>query len=252
MTEMPRPPWQRPPSKRAAKAPLSREAIVDAALALLDREGGAAVSMRRVAVELNTGPASLYAHVNDKEELENLLFDRIAAEVPVPVPDPSRWREQVKQLLTDQADVFRKHPGAAAFAMARIPYGPNALDRMEAMLGLLRAGGIADHVAAFAADLLYLYVTANAYEESVYRAQGKTEESEREHYLQLEQYFKSLPTSRFPNLVRLASTFFDLGADRDGEEVDRFQFGLDVLLSGLEAVTRLAENKPNAPPPLST
>jgi AcrR family transcriptional regulator len=241
---MPRPPWQRPPSKRSAKAPLSREAIVDAALALLDREGSGALTMRGVAIELNTGPASLYAHINDKEELENLLFDRIAGEVPLPVPDPSRWREQVKQLLTDQADVFSRHPGAAAFAMARIPYGPNALDRMESMLSLLRAGGIADHVAAFAADLLYLYVTAHAYEESVYRAQGKTEESEQEHYLQLEQYFKSLPTSRFPNLVRLSSTFFDLGGDRSGPAIDRFQLGLDVLLSGLEAVT-----KSNAPPP---
>jgi hypothetical protein len=70
-------------------------------------------------------------------------------------------------------------------------------------------------------------------------------ESEREQYLQLEQYFKSLPTSRFPNLVRLASTFFDLGGDRDGREVDRFQFGLDVLLSG-QAVT-----KSNAAPPLA-
>ena len=117
-TEIPRPPWERPLSKRAARTPLSRDAIVDAALGIVDREGAGALSMRRVAVELGTGPASLYAHVNDKEELENLIIDRIAGEVPLPVPDPARWREQVKQLLTDHSVAFGRYPGAAAFAIA--------------------------------------------------------------------------------------------------------------------------------------
>jgi AcrR family transcriptional regulator len=237
-TEIPRPPWERPLSKRAARTPLSRDAIVDAAFAIVDREGAGALSMRRVAVELGTGPASLYAHVNDKEELENLIIDRIAGEVPLPVPDPARWREQVKQLLTDHSVAFGRHPGAAAFAIARIPYGPSALERIEVMLTLLRMGGISDHLTAYAADLLYMYVTAHAYEEGIFRSQGKTEESERAHYQQLERYFASLPTSRFPNLVQLSSTMFNLFGPGE-TEIDRFELGLEVLLSGLEAVTRL-------------
>jgi AcrR family transcriptional regulator len=239
LVPVPAPPWQRPVSRRSANAPLNRDVIVDAALAVLDREGSGAVTMRRVAQELNTGPASLYAHVNGKEDLENQVFDRIAAEVPIPVTDPSRWREQVKELLTSQAEVFSRHPGAAAFAMARIPYGPNALDRMEAMLSLLRAGGVDDQVAAFAADLLYLYVTAHAYEEGLARSQGRTEVSERLHHAQLEEYFKKLPTARFPNLVALSTFLFNLGGSPDGLEehqIDRFQFGLDVLIAGLTAV----------------
>jgi AcrR family transcriptional regulator len=222
---MPTPPWERVSRRRPARAPLSRDAIVDAALVVLARDSAAAVTMRRVADELGTGPASLYAHVNDKEELENAVFDRIAGEVPLPVPDAARWREQVKELLTNSMQTYTRYPGVAAFAFARIPYGPHALAHSEALLELLRLGGVEDRVAAFAADLLHQYVMANAYEEGSRYADH--DDAMRE-YQQLHDYFKSLPASRFPNVVRLADALFDVGQDR-------FDFGLDILLTGLTA-----------------
>jgi AcrR family transcriptional regulator len=200
--------------------------VVDAALAILARDGVAAVTMRRVAEELGTGPASLYAHVNDKAELENLVFDRIAGETAIPVPDAGRWREQLKELLQAQMATLSRYPGAAAFAFGRIPYGPNALAHSEAVLELLRLAGVGDRVAAFAADLLHQYVVANAYEDSQHPGTGGGLEKAHEHYAQLNRYFKSLPPQTFPNIVRLADTLFDVGQDR-------FDFGLDILLTGL-------------------
>jgi AcrR family transcriptional regulator len=223
---IPTPPWERAARRLPARTPLSRDAIVTAAMAVLARDGAAGVTMRRVADELGTGPASLYAHVTDKEELENLVFDRIAGETPVPTPDPARWREQLKELLTAQMETLSRYRGAAGFAFGRIPYGRNALAHSEAVLELLRLGGVDDRVAAFATDLLHQYVIANAYENSEQPPGGDGLSKAMEHYAQVNAYFKTLPVARFPNIVRLADTLFDVGEDR-------FTFGLDILLTGL-------------------
>ena len=70
----------------------SPEGIVDAALVVLDREGLDGFSMRAVAEELGTGAGSLYWHVRGKEELLNLMVDRVIGALEVPDPDPPRWQ----------------------------------------------------------------------------------------------------------------------------------------------------------------
>src|SRR5437870_1188234 len=87
------PPWQRVPARRTARRrdPITREAIVKTALRLLDRDGLDELSMRRIAEELGTGPASLYWHVGSKDGLLDLLFDEVIGEQVVPDADPARW-----------------------------------------------------------------------------------------------------------------------------------------------------------------
>lgn len=225
MTLPPRPLQRRPTSPRRA---LSREVIMEAALKVLDTEGVGALSMRRIAQELGTGAASLYAHVANRDELEALLFDRIAEEVPVPEVDPAHWRDQLKQLLRDTLGVLVRHPGSAALAMGRVPLGPNALTRTECMLALLKAGGVEDRMAGFAVDILYLYATAAALEDSIYLQRGQSAESIQAYYTQIGEYLRSLPPERFPHLVRLVSSIMSGGGD------ERFDLGLEVLISGLE------------------
>jgi len=95
----PEPPWARGPEDRPARrVSLTREGIVDAALVVLDRDGIEGFSMRAVAEELGTGAGSLYWHVRGKEELLNLMVDRVIGELEVPDPDPPRWQEQAKEL----------------------------------------------------------------------------------------------------------------------------------------------------------
>jgi len=86
------------PSRRR-REPISREAIVDAAVALLDRDGYDALSMRALGEELGTGAASLYWHVGSKDGLLDLVMDKLIGEVPVPtrtrrdgVSSSGRWR----------------------------------------------------------------------------------------------------------------------------------------------------------------
>src|SRR3954452_15142425 len=89
-----------PRSRRArpAKPALSREAIVDAALEIVRAEGIDALSMRRLAQALDTGPASLYVYVANQAELWELLFDAALASVETEPTDPARWREQLHAL----------------------------------------------------------------------------------------------------------------------------------------------------------
>jgi AcrR family transcriptional regulator len=229
---IPAPPWQRTAKPKPAKRQLTREAVVDAALRVLDKEGLDAVTMRRVAQELETGPASLYVHVTNKNELHQLLVDRVTAEIPLPDPDPARWEEQIRQLIRDSVRVYAAHPGVAQIAMSGLPTGPNSLRVMESTLSLLRAGGLSDQVVAWAGDLLGLFVPATALEESLFRAAGQTEETMKEFVAQYGDYLKSLPVEQFPTTIALADHLV-AGA---GEE--RFDFKMDVLLAGLIATSR--------------
>src|SRR4051794_15338028 len=122
-SELPGPPHSR--RARPAKEALSRGLIVDTALELLRTEGYEATSMRRVAQALDTGPASLYVYVANRDELLDLMLDRAIAQVPLPELDPSRWREQLKEVMHGQVRLMtEEYPGLTRLAMATIPTGP--------------------------------------------------------------------------------------------------------------------------------
>jgi AcrR family transcriptional regulator len=215
---MPPPPWS---SQREKRTPLSRERIADAAMAIVDAEGLGGLNMRRLAEELGTGPASLYAHVSGKDELLQLLIDRVAGEVPRIEPDPERWQEQVKEYMRAVRKVLVAHRDLAGAALANIPTGPNAVAAMEGLLGILRAGELPDQVIAFAADLLSQYVNIDAYEGSLFA------QREPEYFERVFDYFKALPADRFPHFASLAAAMVA------GDDDERFEFGIDVLVRGL-------------------
>ncbi len=223
------PPWWTP-RKTAARRSLDRTAIVSAAREVLRAEGIDALSMRRIASELGTGPASLYAHVANKDELLELLLDDVAGEVPLPEPDPARWREQVTQLWTDARNATMANGDIARVALGRVPLGPNAMRLSEATLTLLRLGGVPDRAAAWAVDVIGMYVSANAIEGSINAREQRAGRDPAEYYAQVGKYFAGLPPERFPTMASLASTL----ATGDGDE--RFRFGLDLLVGGLAAL----------------
>jgi AcrR family transcriptional regulator len=235
--ELPQPP--RPPSRVAGGArrtprqrSLSREAIVDAALGIVDTEGLDALTMRTVAAVLGTGAASLYAYVGSKEELIELVVDRVIGEVRfTDQPDSSRWMSQLKEVARELRRVFASHGDLARATFGRIPLGENALNGSEGMLALLRAGGLPDQIAAWVVDLLSLYVMGVAYEDSLTAMDATTSDDVTRFITEMRAYFASLPSERFPNIVALAE---ELTA---GDSEERFEFGLEVLIRGLVAIS---------------
>jgi AcrR family transcriptional regulator len=150
----PEPPWWTPRKAPTPRRALSREAIVATALDVLRAEGMDAVSMRRVAADLGTGPASLYAHVTGKDELLDLLYDEVVGTIPLPVPDPARWQEQATQLWSDCRDALARAGDIARYSLGRVPMGPNALRLSELTMTLLRMGGVPDQAVAWAVDVV--------------------------------------------------------------------------------------------------
>jgi AcrR family transcriptional regulator len=229
---MPDPPW-RTPRKPPTRRTLSREAIVEAALGVLRKEGVDGLSMRRVAVELSTGAASLYAHVANKEELVELLYDVVVGEIPIPVPDRARWREQLVQLWVDSRATMMRYRDIARGSLGSVPLGPNALRVSETSMALMRLGGVPDWAVAWSVDVVGLYVTASAVEGAMERRHQEEGRDPVQHYqVELKAFFDALPAERFPTFVSLLPHL------TTGTDEERFRFGLELMINGLAQIGR--------------
>src|SRR5690242_156609 len=230
--EIPAPPWQRLPdrSSRKRREPISREAIVAAAIQLLDREGLAALSMRRLGEELGAGAASLYWHVGSKDGLLDLVLDELIGEVEVPDPDPAQWQEQLKETAKSQRRVSLRHPYLVRVSIGRIPMGPNALRVSEGTLAILRAGGLSQRLAVQGYLLLIDTVNGFTVDETGVE-DGGTPDRDPAHLQEAadmaRDYIASLPADSFPNMTSLADEF--ALADPD----ERFELLLDIFVDGL-------------------
>jgi AcrR family transcriptional regulator len=222
------PPWWRPPKGRPRRpAPLSREAIVDAALAILDTDGVDALTIRRLGQELGTGAASLYWHIAGKDELGELVYDRIMGEIELPEPDTSRWDDQLKDLARQAYRSMLSHNDAVRLSIGRPPAGPNTLRIVEWMLALMRGADIPDQPAAYFGNTLGRFLDASVLEAST-AARADHGQSDHDGPDLMRDYWANLPPEQFPNLTALADTTF---ADTDA----LFEFGLDLLVRGLAA-----------------
>ncbi len=227
----PSPRFPRPGKRPTRRTALTVEAIVAAAIDVLDEEGVVGLSMRRVADRLGTGAASLYAHVTGKDELLELVFDELVGQVPLPEPDPRIWREQLRQMLRDFRGVLISHRDAALAGLGRIPTTPKALVAAETLVATLRAGGLSDRVIALGLDQLILYVSADAFEAGLMEHGAMTPEEVERYFDDIHAFYERLPADRFPVLASISPDI----TGPDGEE--RFEFGLDVLIAGLEALS---------------
>jgi AcrR family transcriptional regulator len=237
--QIPPPPWQRLPEHktRRRRDPISREAIVSAAIELLDREGLAALSMRRLAEELGTGAASLYWHVGSKDGLLDLVLDQIIGEQQVPEPDPGRWQEQIKEVARAQRAISLRHPYVVRISIGRIPMGPNALRYSEGVLAILRAGGLPPRLAVQGYLLLIAVVNGFTVDETGVEdipapetgSAGPPQDpaSAQEAADMARDYIASLPAGLFPTMVALADEFALADAD------ERFGILIDIFVDGL-------------------
>ena len=215
-----------------------------AALEVLDREGVEGLSMRRVGEALGTGAASLYWHVGNKDELLELVLDRVIGELDLPPPDPARWEEQLKDLLRQSRQVLKRHGDVARISLGRIPVGPNTLQVMEWQFALLRGAGLPDRVVSHASDILALYLGAYSFEESLGLASPMgAQVPPQEVAATIGGYLASLPPDRFPHLVALAHS----GDLMSGDPDERFEFGLDLLVRGLAAHVARGSGSPTPP-----
>jgi TetR/AcrR family tetracycline transcriptional repressor len=232
VVHVPSPPWMSDPKRarsRPVRLPLDRAAVLEAAIRVLDRDGSKGLTMRRVADELGVAAASLYGHVANKEELIQLVLDRLFGELPTTFSGDT-WQEQLKEFMRTVRRLFLAHPGSAELTMGRVPLGPNFLVHLESLLKIGRAAGLPDRIVAFAGDLLGLYIGAYVFEETM-ADQAMTPEA----VDAMGKWFASLPPAHFPNILALA------GIMTAGDSNERFEWGVDVLIRGLGTYAAGAE-----------
>ena len=222
----------RPRSRRdrPAKAPLSEEAIVDAALAIVRAENLKAVTLQRVATALDTGPASLYVYIKGgRDELRQAMYDRVLSTVTLERPNTDSWRGQALGLLERLLAAFESHPGIAAISLANPASTRPALLVAENLLGVLLAGGIAPQDAALATDTLLLLTTARAIETDVWHSTDDGQDDQPDIEQHLHDTYTTLPAAEFPHFTALAEEL--IGPDTAA----RFRFAIDTFLDGLAA-----------------
>jgi AcrR family transcriptional regulator len=140
--------WMRPAHAATGRpAKRSRREITAAAIAIADREGLDAVSMRRVAADLGTGAASLYRYVETREDLLDLMIDATGAEYAFP-PVTGDWLADVLDIGDQARAIMRRHPWLPSLLITRSVLGPNGLALLEHVLAAL-----APHPAGTAAKL---------------------------------------------------------------------------------------------------
>ena len=242
---IPPPPWQRLPERaaRRRREPISREAIVSAAIELMDAEGFEAFSMRALAQRLGTGAASLYWHVGSKDGLLDLVFDQLIGEMAVPEPDGARWKEQLKQVALNQRATILRHRDLVAISMGRIPMGPHALRYTESVVAILRAGGVPDDLAVSGYLLLFALVNGFTMDEMADPVLGPEEGPDQLSPNAVSGYLASLPAAQFPNIVATAPYF----AQWDNNV--QFEMLVDLYVDGLAqraAAARAGEGEPDA------
>ncbi|MEU0566913.1 TetR/AcrR family transcriptional regulator [Nonomuraea sp. NPDC005983] len=201
--------WLRPRKQERQTLTLGR--IVAEAVALLDEEGAARLTMRRLAERLDTGSTTLYWHVRTKDDVLDLALDAIFGEVPVPRPGP--WRAQVSELLAGWRATLLRHPWSVGL-LDRPMMGPNALGRTEFLYATLAAAGFSGADLPAAAHSLATFVTGSATTQAGERGGAAPPEHLRDH-----------------------PTLAEHGLDHDWD--DTFTRGLGYLLDGMASrVTR--------------
>ena len=211
------------------KAKFTRAQLQAAALALVDAEGLAGLSMRTLAATLGTGPMTLYNYVRDRDDLDALVVEAVMAEVKLPRErgdgQHNDWQQDVRAIVEATWRTVRRHPNVIPLVLTRRTLHETTLDWAEALLRALARSGRSG------VDLLVAFRTVSGFVMGLAQAQlagplspdGDAAGNAHEDVARAQ----ALPPDRFPHLVEIAKAAARLGADRE------FRAGLDIVIAGL-------------------
>ena len=213
--------------ERPAKEALSRALIVETGLRILDEDGMDALTMRRVAQELDTGAASLYVYVKNRDDLLDAMLDRTLADVEFPPLDAGTWQERLTTIVERTIEAMSRHDQLALVALGAIPTSPNALRILDNLIAALMHSGLDKETISFAVDLLYLYATATGAENSAYRSRLITRDTEQSYVEGIDALYETLSAAEYPHILGLGRVILAGSGDARGEWM------LRTLLAGI-------------------
>lgn len=206
------------------RAPLSRERVVTAAMALADEKGAAGVTMRAIAARLGVEAMSLYNHVAGREDILGGMVDAVFGEIDLPT-STTDWKQAMRDRAVSSRTVLLRHPWSVGLMDSRSQPGPATLRHHDAVLGALRAGGFSVASAARAFSVIDSYLYGFVLQELSLPFTGRAELDDIAGGI-----LRDLPTDAYPHLTELITEH----ALRPGYDyADEFEFGLSLILDAL-------------------
>ena len=207
------------------RVPLSRERVLRAALVLADRDGIESLTMRKIGQELGVEAMSLYNHVANKDDILDGIVDLVFGEIAVP-SNQVDWKTAMRQRAISARDVLLRHPWATSLMQSRTKPGPATLRHHDSVIGRLREAGFTVDMAAHAFSVMDGYIYGFALQQMNLPYHTSEESAE-----VAENILRQLPAEEYPHLAEMIIEHaLKLGYDY----AEEFEFGLDLILDGLE------------------
>jgi AcrR family transcriptional regulator len=215
------------------RVPLHRDRVLRAAVALADERGIASLTMRKLGEALGVEAMSLYNHVASKGDLLDGMVDVVFDEIEVPV-DETDWKVAMRVRARSTREVLARHQWAIGLLESRTTPGPATLRHHDAVIGILREGGLSVELAAHAFALLDSYIYGFALQEANLPFEAGDETAELARAI-----LDRAPPETYPHLTELAVEHvmqpgYDFG--------DEFDFGLDLILAGLQQASEVGRS----------
>jgi AcrR family transcriptional regulator len=207
-----------------ARVPLSRQRVLRGAMTVADAGGIAALTIRSLAQELGVKPMSLYHHVANKDEILDAVVDLVFGEIDPP-SGGADWRSALRQIAHSARRVLARHPWAIPLMESRTRPGPANLSHHDRMIGILRSGGFSVAMAAHAYSLIDSYIYGFALQEATLPFDSQTTSEETQAILD------QFPLADHPHLAEMATGHV---LQPGYNYADEFDFGLNLILDGLE------------------
>jgi AcrR family transcriptional regulator len=211
--------------KARSRSRLSRERVLRAAITHADAGGLEALTIRTLAEGLGVAPMALYRHIANKDDLVDAMVDVVFSEIDLPARTAG-WKTAMRQRAISAREVLSRHRWAIGLMESRTNPGPANLRHHDAVIGTLRAAGFTIEMAAHAYSLVDSYIYGFALTQMNLPFDSSTEVAE-----VAQNMLQPFPLNEYPNLVE----FITEHAVEPGYDYgDEFEYGLDVILDGLD------------------
>ncbi len=215
------------------RIPWSKGQVLQSAMDLADRGGIESLSMRKLSQELGGATMSLYNHVTNKDDLLDGMIDMLFSEIDLPAGE-LEWRAIMRLRAISVRTVMNRHPWAIGLMGRRTP-GPGTLGHHDAVIGCLLDAGFSTQLVAHAIAALDGYIYGFTLQERNLAFGTPDETSEL-----AKAFLKHFPVTQYPRLAQFTVEHvlqpgYDFG--------DEYEFGLDLILDGLETAHRRASRR---------
>ena len=216
------------------RAPLSRERVLRAAIVLADRSGIESLTMRKLGQELGVEAMSLYNHVANKDDILDGIVDLVFSEIDLP-SNETAWKTAMRRRAISAREALLRHPWAVGLMESRVTPGIATLQHHDSVIGSLREAGFSIETAAHAYSLMDSYIYGFALQQLtlVYNTS--------EHAGEVAQAFlRQFRADEYPHLAEMVT---EHAMKPSYDYAKEFEFGLDLILDGIERFRDTGQNQ---------